>query len=153
MALQTTYNRYQPKAQAGMPATMHGWDADTRNVPLEADPIPFGRVVSKGPGADDDVVLGGTLYAGVSIRDTTLVHDTADQYEEGDNISVLVRGDIWVLAEDAVVAKTAIVYNTTTGALGSSGGTAIPGSVWMTSADAGGLAIARLTAAMGDVTT
>lgn len=149
MAVQTEYNRYQPAAQAGTPATMTGWDADTL---IAEGNIGFGVVVSKGD-ADDGCVVGGTLYSGVSIRDITLVHSTVDRYEEGDNVGVLVRGDIWVVAEDAVVAKTAITYNTSTGALGSGGGTAIPGSVWMTSADAGGLAIARLTAAMGDVTT
>lgn len=152
MTVQTTFNRYQPKAQAGMPATMTGWDADTRNVPVDADPIPFGRAVSKGV-ADDDVLLGGDIFAGITIRDTTLVHDTADQYEEGDDAAVLVRGDIWVVVEDAVSAKTAVKYNTTTGALGDAAGTAIPGSVWMTTAGAGELAIARLTAAMGDITT
>lgn len=150
MSVQSTYNRYHPQAQAGMPATMTGWDADTRNV--ETGPIPFGVAVSKGT-EDNDIVKGGSLFAGVSIRDITLVHDTADQYEDGDDAGILVRGDIWVAVEDDVAAKTQILYNTTTGALGSSGGTAIAGSVWMTSASAGGLAVARLGNTAGDVTT
>lgn len=152
MTLQSTYNRYHPKAQAGMPATMSGWIADTKNV-AEDEEIGFGLVVSKGPDADDDVVLGGSLYVGVSIRDVTLVHDDADQYEEGDEIGVLIRGDIWVQVEDAVVAQTAVKYNTTTGQLGSDGGTTISGAVWKTSADAGGFAVCRLGGNGEDVTT
>lgn len=149
MALQSTYTRYAPIAQAGMPATQTGWDADTRNV---VGNIGFGKAVSKST-RDDDVIIGGTLFAGISIRDVTLVHDTVDRYEANDDAGILVRGDIWVVVEDDVVAKTAIKYNTTNGNLGDSAGTAIPGSVWMTSASAGALAVARLSAAMGDVTT
>lgn len=147
--VQSTYGRTMPIGAAGAAATMHGWDADTRQCESEA--IGFGLVVSNGE-ADDGVVLGGSNFAGVSMRDVTLNHDTADQYEEGDNVAVMTRGDIWVLAEDAVTAHTAITYNTTTGALGSSGGTTIADAIWMTSAAAGGLAIARLSGTL-DVTT
>jgi hypothetical protein len=134
MALQTTYNRYM--------------SADTKQA--EGN-IGFGVVVSKGS-ADDGVLAAGTLFVGVSIRDVTLDHATADRYEDGDNVAVMTRGDIWVAVEDAVVAQTAVKYNTSTGALGSDGGTTISGAVWKTSADAGGFAICRLGGAE-DVTT
>lgn len=149
--VQSDYNRYAPDGAAGMAATMHGWDADTKQA---TETIGFGLAVSKGTG-DTDIVKGGSLYVGVSMRNVTLdpaTHTNPDQYVSGDNVPVMTRGDIWVEVEDAVVAQTAVTYNTTTGQLGSSGGTAISGAVWKTSADAGGLAIARLNGAE-DVTT
>jgi hypothetical protein len=132
---------------AGAAATMHGWDADTREA---EETIGFGLVVSNG--VDDGVILGGSNFAGVSMRDITISHDTADQYEDGDNMAVMTRGDIWVLVEDAVTAHTLVAYNTTTGALGSSGGTTIVDAIWMTSAGAGELAVCRLNGTL-DVTT
>jgi hypothetical protein len=146
--VQSTYGTTMPIGSAGAAATTHGWDADTKQA--EGN-IGFGLAVSKGE-ADDGVLLGGSLFVGVSMKDITISHDTADRYEAGDNVAVMTRGDIWVVVEDAVVAQTAITYNTTTGALGSSGGTAISGAIWKTSADAGGFAIARLSGA-NDVTT
>lgn len=147
--VQSSYDRYAPIAQAGTPATTSGWDADTRNA---EGTISFGVAVSKGV-EDDGAVEGGSLFIGVSIRDITLVHDTVDQYEQYDDVAVLVRGDIWVEVEDAVVAQTAVKYATSGGQLGSSGGTTITNAVWMTSADAGDLAICRLGATTADLTT
>lgn len=146
--VQSTYNRYAPDGANGAAASMHGWDADSKQA--EAT-IGFGLAVSKGE-ADDGVVKGGALFVGVAMRDITLVHTTPDQYEDGDNMAVMTRGDIWITVEDAVVAQTAVTYNASTGQLGSSGGTAISGALWKTSADAGGLAICRLGGAE-DLTT
>jgi hypothetical protein len=128
---------------------MTGYDSDTWIC--ESASIPFGVVVSKGTGVRG-CVKGGTLYAGVSIRDITLVHTTADQYELTDNVGVAIKGDLWVRVEAAVVARTAVKYNTTTGALGSAAGTTIAGAIWMTSAGAAGMAVVRLDTA-SDVTT
>ncbi len=149
MSVQTTYSRRQPIGSNGAPATMYGWDADTR---IAEAAIGFGLAVSKGV-ADDGVVKGGALYVGIAVRDITLTHDTADRYETGDNVAVAQRGDFWITVEDAVVAQTQATFNASTGQLGSSGGTAIAGSYWVTSADAGGLAIVRLATGAVDVTT
>ncbi len=139
--VQSTYDRYMPVGVAGTFAEMSANNnVDTKQA---EGTIAFGIVVSKGE-ADDGVVAAGALYVGVSMRDITIVHDTADRYEEGDNVAVATRGDMWVVAEDAVVAQTAVTYNTTTGALGSSGGTTIVDAYWLTSADAGEMAKVRL---------
>ena len=145
--LQNTYGRRMPIGAAGMAATEHGWDADTRQA---EGTIVFGRACSKGD-EDDGVVQGGSLFVGVSIRDITLDHDTADQYEEGDNVAIMTRGDIWVVVSGAVEAQTRASYNTSTGLIGASG-TAIAGSYFKTSADDGELAILRLNDG-SDVTT
>jgi hypothetical protein len=132
----------------GAAATMHGWDADTKQA---EGTIVFGRAVSKAV-ADDGVVQAGTLFVGISMRDITLIHDTADQYESGDNVAVMTRGDIWVRAKEAVHAQTAVKYDTSTGELGKAAGTAITGAVWVTSAGVGEMAICRLSDGQ-DVTT
>ncbi len=142
--VQSTYGTRMPIGANGAPATTHGWDADTR---IAEETIGFGLAVSKGD-LDNSVTKGGALYCGIAIRDVTLVHDTADQYEEGDNVAVATAGDFWITVEDAVVAQTAVLFNASTGQLGSGGGTTIEGAYWVTSADAAGLAIVRLT---GDI--
>jgi hypothetical protein len=147
--LQSTYGRRMPIGVNGAAATTHGWDADTR---IAEGNITFGRAVSKGA-LDNSVVIAGNGYCGIAIRDISLVHDTADRYEDGDNVAVATRGDFWITVEDAVVAQTAIKYNATTGQLGSDGGVTIDGAYWVTSASAGGLAIARLATGAIDLTT
>lgn len=138
--VQSSYDRYAPKGANGAAASMRGWDADTKQA---EETIGFGLAVSYGT-EDNGVVKGGAAYCGVAMRDITLVHTTPDQYEEGDNMGVVTRGDIWITVEDAVVAHTAVKYNASTGQLGSSGGTTISGASWETSADAGELAVCRL---------
>lgn len=146
--VQSSYSRYMSAGSPGVAATMHGWDVDTKQA--EGN-IAFGLAVSKGD-ADDGVVQGGALYVGLSVRDITVVHTTPDRYEEGDNVGVATRGDWWVRVEDDVDAQTAVKYNTSTGQLGSSGGTTISGAVWKTSAAAGEMAVVRLNEGQ-DLTT
>jgi hypothetical protein len=149
--VQSTYNRYAPIAQAGMPADMSSGDADT--LVCESAAIGFGLAVSHGS-ADNGGILGGTNFRGVAIRDVTLVHDTADQYETGDNMGVAVRGDIWIKVVNAVTPGLQAYYNTSTGRIGKTGaGTAIAGAVFLDSADAEGFSRLRLSSAIGDITT
>jgi len=149
-ALQSTYGRRMPIGANGTAATTHGWDADTKQCGSAS--IGFGLAVSRSGSSDNAVVLGGANFQGISVRDITLVHTTADRYELKDNMAVATAGDWWVVVSSAVVAGKGASYNTTTGALGPTGGTAIAGSIWMTSASTGGLAILRLNNTL-DVTT
>src|SRR3982751_4507359 len=102
-AIQTTYSQTIRPGLPGMPATTHGYNADTRIVETAAG-IGFGLAVSQGT-ADKGAVLGGAAPVGVSIRDVTLVHSAAadlDKYVDNENMSVMVDGDIWVLTDGAV---------------------------------------------------
>jgi hypothetical protein len=148
--VQSTYGRTMTAGAAGAAASTHDWSADSRIC--ESASIPFGYAVSKGSAANG-VIKAGTLFTGIAVRDVTLVHTTADRYELYDNVAVATKGDFWVAVEDAVVAQTQAKYNVTTGQLGDSAGTAIVGAYWLTSADAGGLAILRLATGAVDVTT
>ena len=144
--VQTAFQRYINAGQVGMPATSTDWDVDTRICETSAG-ISFGLAVSQGTG-DKGCIIGGAAFVGVTRADPTLAQaagvTTVDKYALGDNVAVHVRGDIWVTAEDAVAAGDAVYYDTTTGTLGHSGGTVIEDARWMTSADAGKIAVLRL---------
>lgn len=152
--IQSAYNQYGGViGAAGVPSDMHGWDADSRI--LESAAAGFGLAVSQGE-ADDGAVLGGATFCGITVADKTLDHDTPDQYEEGDTMAVLNRGDIWVTAATAVVAGRQAYYNSVTGEIGASdvdNAVAIAGAKFLDTADADAVARVRLSNAVGDLTT
>ena len=151
--LQSSYGRYMSAGVEGAFADMSGWDADTGIC--ESASITFGKAVSRGS-ADNGVTLGGATFVGISVRDITVMHDTADRYEEGDNVAVAVRGDIWVKAKTAVVNQKQAYYNSTTGEIGASSisnAVAIAGAIFLDTADADGFSRVRLSNAVGDITT
>ena len=160
--VQTTYQQYLTAAQNGMPATTSGWDVDTKIAedPVGTAGIGFGLAVSQGTlHGDRSACLGGLSgksFVGVTMADPTLPNITAgftDKYQDGDNMAVMVRGDIWVVAHEAVSAGDPVYYNATTGLLGNASltsGTAIDDARWMTSAAAGALAVLRLASAAGN---
>lgn len=151
--LQSSYGRYQSAAQAGMPADMHGWDADSGIC--ESASIGFGLAVSRGV-ADNGVILGGPTFKGIAVRDVTISHDTPDRYEEPDTVTVMNRGDIWVQVASAVVNDKQAYYNSSTGELGASGisnAVAIAGAIFLDTADEDGFSRVRLSNGIGDITT
>ncbi len=140
--VQSTYNRYQAVAAAGMPATMHGYNGDTRICETAAG-IGFGLVVSRGVN-DKGCVLGGSTPCGVTIRDQTLAASAVDKYPQYANVGLMIDGDIWLVATGAVANGDLLKYDATTGAPGSSGLTTIGDAVWQTTAGNGSLGICRL---------
>ena len=145
--VQSAYDRYAPAGYAGMPATESGWDVDTR-IFEDVSPhvgIGWGLAVSQGAG-DRGAVVGGSAFVGITRSNITQsTHEFTDKYSNGDNLPVAIRGDWYVSAEAVVVAGEAVYYNTTTGVIGHSGGTAILGARWMTSTTgANQLAVVRL---------
>jgi hypothetical protein len=98
--VQSAYTRYMPVAQVGMPASMHGWDIDTKIVETVAG-IGFGLVVSKGS-ADNGIIIGGAAAVGVTVRDIALSQVpgnlAADLYARYANAGIMVVGDIWAIA-------------------------------------------------------
>jgi hypothetical protein len=164
--VQTVYTRYAKVGQVGMPATATGWDIDTRiasDISSPATGIGFGLAVSQGNASDRAACLGllsGGVFVGITCNAITLPNVTigfTDVYENGSNMPVMIRGDIWVNAADAVVAGAPVYFNSVTGAFGASGisnATEIYGARWMTSAptastdllkvEVGTLAVVRL---------
>lgn len=141
--VQSTYGGNISPAVAGMWANMTNWDADTR---IAEGNIGFGLACGQGT-ADRGAVLGGALalFVGVSVKDITLVHDTADRYETNDNMAVGNEGDIWVQTSVAVTPADPVHYSSTTGIFAISGGEGpIVGARWMESS-AAGLGLLRLS--------
>lgn len=144
--VQSTYAEGMTRAVAGMVANMTNYDADTRNCETAAG-IGFGKPVGQGT-AENGGVLAGPLagFVGVSVRDVTLVSDTADEYQENDNMAVLTEGDINVVVSVAVLVTDPVHYNATTGAWLITGGEGpIVGARWMKGAGIGGVAVLRLS--------
>jgi hypothetical protein len=169
--LQTTYGQYGIVGILGRPATMVGWDDDTR---LVEDPIgngiPFGRAVCQGYKSDKGATLGmlsGGAFIGISAANLVLplyavtppgtATRVVDTYYDTDNMAVCVRGDIWVAPVGRVNSGDPAYFNSVTGDLGSasiSGAIAIKNSRWETSSpNAGqpllnfnGLAVLRIGA-------
>lgn len=162
--VQSTYNQYHSPAQNGIPATMTGWDIDAR---LAEDPhdagIPFGRAVCQGLVSNAAATLGalsGGEFVGITRADPTLPNtdpDFTDKYADGENMAVMVRGDMWVIPATNVSPGGAVYFNSSTGELGASGisnAVLIANAKWITAypdtentlVTTGRFAIVRLTA-------
>ena len=146
LPVQTTYFRYLNVGQVGMPASETGWDISTRiceDLSLTTG-IGFGLVVSQGTKHGDrsaiiGIASGGTVL-GITASDHTLPTFVGgagvDKYNDGDNMAVMFRGDIWVSAVGTVAAGGPVYFNSVTGQLGPSGianATALPGAQFLTS--------------------
>jgi hypothetical protein len=143
--VQSTYSERIDKARAGM---IGGSDFNTRTGVVEtAAGIGFGLAVSQGAG-DQGIILGGSAFVGITVRDVA-VGAEGTKYNQYVNAGFLTRGQIWVTVVSAVVAGAAVHYDTSTGALDDSTGTAIPGARFVTSAGAGELALVELLANAG----
>lgn len=134
--IQTTYRKYASAAQVGMPGSTISFDSDTGIAQDGA--MGFGLAVSKGTDNDQAVVLGqpsgSGSFVGITMADNTLPNLSAtqtDKYQEGENVGVLVRGDIWVAPATNVTAGDDVYFNAATGALG---GSSISNSVQITNA-------------------
>jgi hypothetical protein len=140
---QTSYTPTIRPAVAGMPGTMHGYNADSRICETVAG-IGFGLAVSQGTG-DKGAILGGSAPVGASLRDITLIHALAqqDMYSQLENMGVLVDGDIWVQVSTAVTPATAVTYDPATGIFAATG-TAFPRARWIKGSSGAGLALLRI---------
>lgn len=155
--LQTEYKNRMEPARAGM---LHGSDNDTftgiagwgdSELPIE---LPYPRAVRLQSGeGQTPLVFADTLtaanFVGITIRDITLLNTlndpAGDVYRSGQNVGILRRGSIWILLPDGVVAGDGAFMDANTGVIQGAGGTAIPGSRWITDGGAGNYAILHLT--------
>lgn len=150
--VQTTYPSTMRKAVAGMIASTDYYKADSCTVETAAG-VGFGLAVVRGATDVANGIRFGVAgnFRGITIRDITLINPTADKYAQYQNAGVLYEGDIWVVADGAVVAGNDVTYTEATGRLGTAavaaGIVAVPGAIWLDSAANGELARVRLTGA------
>lgn len=150
-AVQTTYaTAMQPGAEGQIATQLNDDNSETRINETVAG-IAFGRAVSEGVNARGCVLGGATKFIGITVKSTTeipLTGQTVDMYQYRFNVGVMLAGDIWVRAVAEAVHGNTAFYDETTGQIQpASGGTEILTSRWMTDADAGELALLRLTTA------
>jgi hypothetical protein len=145
--LQPTYTGTQPIGLPGQPATEHGWDGDSFIVDKAATVrIPFGVACSLKVASDPlSVIIGGTaaLFRGVSYRDITQPPRSPEGYAAGENISLMVRGDIWVRPISAIAAGDPVKFDVN-GLFGSAGLNIVANAQWMRGGAANGLALLRI---------
>lgn len=126
----------------GMIADMTPGSVETRLCETAAG-IPFGVAVSQGT-ADKGVVIGGSAFIGLSIRDITQAGapldplnvsgwGTPDLYPQYANMGVMKKGHMWVQANAIVLPNAAVFFEATTGKLGgASGGLSSQGKITFT---------------------
>jgi hypothetical protein len=155
--LQTTYVERITQAAAGMIASEMKSNVDTRSVETVAG-IGFGLAVGRGVD-DKGCVLGATAatdFVGISVRDVAQPPAaTPDIYARFSSAAILTEGDIWVTTGAAVNDGDDVTFNNTTGVLSSiapgAGQFTVVGARWMTTTAGVGLAVVRLTGALGAV--
>lgn len=138
MTTQTSYLERQPRAVAGMVASMRSRDAITRSAETAAG-IGFGLAVGRGS-ADHGCILGGALglFRGVSMKDVTLMGSQSDKYVQYQNVAIFTEGEIFVQVTGTPGPGDPVHYNATTGVFAASGGSGpVVGARWMETSDAG----------------
>lgn len=135
-SVQDVYASGMRKAFAGLVAS--SVDHTIFSKIVQGAPIGYGLAVTRGS-LDDTVVLGGTVYEGI----TEASHEGfSDAYPVGATAPVMRKGEIWVDVAVAVTEGEPVYFTPATGAITNvaSGNTAIPGAVFNSSTTGAGLA-------------
>lgn len=150
---QLTYDLQTEVAVAGMQADMNPSEINSYNATVALD---FGLMVSKVAGDDDGAELPTASTAdmiGVTVRDLTKV---SGDYQIGDAASVMKKGKVYVKVEEAVTPDDDVFVRFANGAGGTVKGifrtdadtataVQVTNAKFMTSADAGGVAVIDLS--------
>ena len=160
-SVQSSYPLTQAQALVGQIAGGSPNRIDSYEL-VNATDVNFGTMVFQTTGAGNDKVCNqlstitktaaGNTFLGVAIKNPAVMPDSSDSdhYSNGDIVSVLVEGDIWVEAVTAVAAGDDVYCAFASGEFGNIAtltGTEmdVPDARWMTSAAANGIARLRLT--------
>jgi hypothetical protein len=113
--------------------------------------IGFGKAVSVGTGRKGAVIGGASNFIGITVRDISLdgtpiipnatQRVPVDTYGLNQNMGVMTRGRIWVMARAAVTPGIAAFYDATTGGFGKTGGSQATGYIDFTQNPSDGQAI------------
>ena len=133
------YSYGQPIGVAGMKADS---TVDVIDSFAAEGAIPAGAVVERGTDPQKQVKVSTTPanVIGIAIFENKV--EETPLYPDKYAVPVMTFGDVYVEVADAVIAGTAVKLSTA-GAIGATG-TAIAGMTFMTSAEAGGLAVVRI---------
>ncbi len=104
--LQSTYAAPISGAIAGLVANMETQKSITRRC--EDTSLGFGKAVFQGTADNEVTATASAAFVGISMIDKTLENATADVYTEGQNMGILEKGVIWVVAGGDVNAGEAV---------------------------------------------
>jgi len=154
MPAQIAYDRLHPVAYAGLIYAQAPHDIISRSIETPAGAA-FALAVSRGTDADNQAVIGGTDFIGITARilDKEGAANTgAIQYDEDDTAAIIRSGYIWAVCPTGCTPGDLVNYVAATGVLDS--GAAVAGeeqlndAVWDSTAAAGGLAVIRLNSTL-----
>lgn len=141
MAIQTVYNETLDAGRLGAIADLT--DKTLLSRVAEVGAIGFGLPVVQG--ADDKgahkAKTGDTKIFGICVRERSTINDN---FAVGDNMRVMTKGCIWVTASVAVSAGDPVTVVVATAAFSNTGGVAMSGAVYESSAGIGELVKVRL---------
>lgn len=144
-----------PDIQGGYAATIapafEGQIADSAGIVKlsrvnETADVAFGRAMIQGTVSDRGAKIGAaSVFVGIAIREPALPPENGDKYAVGDNLTLLVKGSMWIKTLANAVPGNP-VYRTATGELTPTvaGNTAIDRAVFETTTAANGIARIRL---------
>ena len=134
------YSYGQPIGVAGMKADS---TVDVIDSFASEGAIAVGKAVERGTDPAKQVKASVTASKVIGIAIFENKADASPLYPDEYAVPVCTFGDVWVEVSEAVTAGSA-VYLSTAGAWGSSTGSAVTGMTYLTSAEAGGLAVVRI---------
>lgn len=150
MSAQTSYSLRQPKAYAGLIYAQAPHDIVSRKVETAAG-IGFGVAVSRGTDKENQIVVGGTDFLGITIRSLDkegAANTGAILWNQKESAGVVRNGYIWAVCPAGCTAGAAVKYVNATGVLNAgaagAGETNLVGAKWETTAAAGELAVIRI---------
>lgn len=142
--VQSTYASSISDAVAGMVANMETANKLTR-LCEDSGGVGFGKALFQGTNDNQVTATASTAFIGISMKDVTAIDSTADTYPQYDNVSVLNKGVIWVLAGGTVAAGEAVYVDGSGNFVESaSGATALSGVTFDSSGVDGDLVRIRL---------
>lgn len=140
--VQGTYDQYPEGAYEGQKATQSNATIVSRKNGTGAEFF-FGRVVCQSATDGEGELGGANRFVGISIREHNVAAETPNGVRPNDQISCMVKGEIWVRVKEAVTPLDPATYDPADGQLNTSG-TAIAGAYYATTAAIGELAKLQL---------
>lgn len=151
MSAQTEYSKNLAKGYPGLIFAQNPSDIVSRLVET-VNGIPFGVAAGVGTDAERQVIAGGAIFAGITIRSLDkegAANTGAIQWNVTEAAGIMRMGYVWAECPAGCNAGDAVKYVNATGALNAgaagAGETQLDEAIWDSKAVAGEIAVIRLS--------
>ena len=147
--VQTTYNIYHKNAYNGQLKNPVNADILARVVET-TDGVGFGIAVSRGTDKEQQIIVGGSEFLGITVRDESQINSSTNvaNYPQESVASVMQVGYIYITCPSGCTAGQTVKYNDTTGVIdqgtASTGETQIANATWESTTTAGEVGVIRI---------